>query len=206
LALAFSSPSSQDGARVHVLSRCHAWKTSTCDFSSVFKNTKLNVPEMYQSFANLPGWLDGASHMFRSNPLSHRPVAVMRRGVPNLQHDPDPCNRFTTCSTCIGQHEGQFQCGWCMGSTIFYNDTGDSGLKCAGFIQGQPLPFSCSIDFRTEDCSGGWLCVFYCCLDRWECVCVPCPVFSSDCFSQFVAHAAMQATAATTRPRSRSAR
>eukprot|EP00048_Salpingoeca_helianthica_P005444 m.87928 g.87928 ORF g.87928 m.87928 type:complete len:904 (+) comp13602_c1_seq1:1215-3926(+) len=144
----------QDGARVHVLSRCHAWKTSSCDFSSVFKNTKAMIPEMYRNYANLPGWLDGASAVFRANPHIQKPIAVMRRGVPNIQHDPDPCNQFRTCSSCIGQHEGQFQCGWCMGSTIFYNDTGDSGLKCAGFIQGQPLPFSCSIDFRTEDCSG----------------------------------------------------
>jgi hypothetical protein len=117
---------------------------------------------MYQPYMSSPGWLEGASGMFRKRPATNVPVVAIRRGVPQIQHDPDPCNRFLTCSACVGQREGQFQCGWCMGGTIVYNDTGDSGLHCAGFIASQPaLPFYCPLDFRTEDCTG--TCVF-----RWS--------------------------------------
>jgi len=143
-------------ARVHALSRCHAWKTGNCDFSSVFsQSARSAMLSMYAPFTASPAWLEGASGMFRTIPASNERVVIMRRGVPEIQHDPDPCNRFLTCSTCIGQHAGQFQCGWCMGGTIVYNDTGDSGLKCAGFISGEPaLPFTCPLDFRTSECSG----------------------------------------------------
>lgn len=110
---------------------------------------------MYHPFKSSPGWLEGASGMFRAHPETNVPVGIVRRGQIEVMHDPDPCNRFLTCSTCIGHREGPFQCGWCMGGTVSYNDTGDSGLHCAGFIASQPaLPFSCPLDFRTDDCSG----------------------------------------------------
>lgn len=141
---------------MHALSRCHAWKTGNCDFSSVFsQSARSAMLSMYAPFTASPAWLEGASGMFRTIPASNERVVIMRRGVPEVQHDPDPCNRFLTCTTCIGQHAGQFQCGWCMGGTVVYNDTGDSGLKCAGFISGEPaLPFTCPLDFRTSECSG----------------------------------------------------
>jgi hypothetical protein len=41
-----------------------------------------------------------------------------------------------------------------MGGNIAYNDTGDSGKKCGGFVAGQPFEFTCPTDFRTEDCKG----------------------------------------------------
>jgi len=148
--------SGKNNARVHALTRCHAWKSGTCDFSSAFPSMPL-MPGLYLPFANTAGWLEGASSLQRAFPHAspaHAQVALMRRGVPQVQHNPDPCNQFPTCTTCIGQHSGAFQCGWCMGATIVYNDTGDSGLHCAGFVQGQPLPFTCNKDFRTEDCSG----------------------------------------------------
>jgi len=141
-------------ARVHVLSKCNSWKAS-CDFSAAFNTFRSSIPSMYQPYMSSPGWLEGASGMFRKRPATNVPVVAIRRGVPQIQHDPDPCNRFLTCSACVGQREGQFQCGWCMGGTIVYNDTGDSGLHCAGFIASQPaLPFYCPLDFRTEDCTG----------------------------------------------------
>ena len=144
-----------NNARVHVLSRCLDWKTKQCDFSAAFKRAMEGMGEpMYESVASVHGWLEGASIYLRKHNVGRTNVAVMRRGVPQLQHNPDPCNQFQTCSSCIGQHEGQFQCGWCMGGTVVYNDTGDSGLHCAGFIKGQPLPFTCPRDFRTEDCAG----------------------------------------------------
>lgn len=51
-------------------------------------------------------------------------------------------------------HDGNVQCGWCLGGDIVYNDTGKSPYKCAGFVAGQPKAFTCTMDFRTEDCSG----------------------------------------------------
>ena len=71
--------------------------------------------------------------------------------------DSDPCNKYSDCSTCIAAHEGDLSCGWCLGGDIIYNTTGKSQFKCAGYKEGKAPPFTCTRDFRTEDCSG-WSC------------------------------------------------
>jgi len=72
----------------------------------------------------------------------------------SLFHVGDNCNVYTTCSDCIEGSKGGVKCGWCMGGTVVYNDTGDSGLHCAGFQDGKPNAFTCSPEFRTVDCTG----------------------------------------------------
>ena len=72
----------------------------------------------------------------------------------------DPCTQLSSCSACIGSRFGNISCGWCMGGTIHYNSV-DSGSKCGGFEHGQPLPFSCNLDFRTEDCTGKLLLLYF---------------------------------------------
>jgi len=113
-----------NGQRVFVVTRCNSWK-GKCDFSSVFNKMKLRARE------------------------SDTAAAV------RMLQTSDKCNQFTTCATCIGASlGGSIKCGWCMGGTIVYNVTGDSGLHCAGFEQGKPFAFTCSPEFRTEDCRG----------------------------------------------------
>eukprot|EP00053_Salpingoeca_punica_P019581 m.199638 g.199638 ORF g.199638 m.199638 type:complete len:435 (+) comp17685_c1_seq4:3725-5029(+) len=41
-----------------------------------------------------------------------------------------------------------------MGGNLIYNNTGDAGVQCGGYVKGNPLPFVCPKDFRTETCAG----------------------------------------------------
>lgn len=65
----------------------------------------------------------------------------------------DPCNQFTNCSACIHAHEGDLRCGWCLGGDIIYNATGKSPYKCAGYKEGVAPAFTCTKEFRTENCT-----------------------------------------------------
>lgn len=115
---------------VLILSQCNSWKAKECNFDSVFP-----------------------SGQFVRNRYAVQPGAA--KSLPSLFfHNPDPCNQYDDCSSCINARSGGERCGWCMGGNIVYNDTGDSGKKCGGYVAGQPFAFTCSPDFRTEDCKG----------------------------------------------------
>jgi hypothetical protein len=119
-------------ANVFVMTRCNSWKSAVCNFSSVFP-----------------------------------PSAVARAGRPPLPWPPsrhprlrrattaDPCNAYLNCTECIAVKTPDLQCGWCLGGSIIYNTSVvPSEYKCAGFQAGHSLPFTCTADFRTEDCAG----------------------------------------------------
>jgi len=114
---------------VLVLSQCNTWKAKQCNFASVFPSGQY----VRNRYAAQPG---------------------LAKALPAFFHKPDPCNAFDDCSSCINARDNGTRCGWCMGGNIVYNDTGDSGKKCGGYVAGQPFEFTCTPDFRTEDCKG----------------------------------------------------
>jgi len=138
-------------ARVHALSKCNAW-SKTCDFSHVLDQA-VAVPAIYHRYAGMAEVFAGVSKAYRT--AGHQ--SISRRGAPALakvNHPADPCNAFLSCTVCVAHSTTDLTCGWCTDSTIVYNDTGDSGLKCGGFTNGQKMDFTCAHGFTTEDCTG----------------------------------------------------
>jgi hypothetical protein len=126
------------GVKVYAINRCNDWKSAVCNFSPVF-----------EAAAKLTTGTLGFASFLRANSGLR-----LRRELVDLADPADPCNKFLNCSDCIGSHAGTLSCGWCLGGDIVYKDGGKSPFKCAGFEAGQPKDFTCTSDFRTEDCSG----------------------------------------------------
>jgi len=136
--------------RVHALTKCNAW-SGKCDFSHVF-DAAHRIPATYSRFTGLAQAFQGASKLYRAQ--GH--TTLKRKNAVSLpvNHPADPCNQFLTCTTCVAHRTSDLACGWCTDATIVYNDTGDSGMKCGGFVPGSKPDFTCAKGYTTEDCTG----------------------------------------------------
>jgi len=76
------------------------------------------------------------------------PAPTLARALRGLTTD--PCNAFSTCSTCIGATSGL--CGWCD-TPVVYAD-GSKGYNCAGYdSSGKPSPsWTCHVQYRRYSC------------------------------------------------------
>lgn len=74
--------------KVFLLSQCNSWKAPLCNFSAVFGASELRAHALARKAMTMPKL--GHAH-------AHRYSAVANQ---------DPCNQYTNCSTCIGEHGG----------------------------------------------------------------------------------------------------
>jgi len=101
---------------------------------------------------HLPAGLPQSRRLFEAPQVEApavKPVAAVTP-VESSAEPSDPCNTFSTCSSCIGQRVQHTTCGWCTGDVTYEGKP--STAKCAGKEDGVQSKWTCTDRYQTSTC------------------------------------------------------